>query len=88
MNLYRISQTTNEGYDTYDSAVVVAASEEDARKIHPGSLRMIDYGEWWTSDQMYSTWGYALEDVKVELIGQAAPKLKAGAVVCASFNAG
>lgn len=35
MNLYLISQTINEGYDTYDSAVVAAESEDEARKIHP-----------------------------------------------------
>lgn len=31
MFLYLISQSEVRGYDTYDSAVVIAASEEDAR---------------------------------------------------------
>ena len=35
MNLYLISQSVNNEYDTYDSAVVAAESEEDATKIHP-----------------------------------------------------
>ena len=35
MNLYLISQTQNQTYDTYDSAVVAAESEEHARAIHP-----------------------------------------------------
>ena len=34
LKLYRISQTVNTGYDTYDSAVVVAESEDAAREIH------------------------------------------------------
>ncbi len=35
MNLYRISQTVNDEYDNFDSAVVCAESEESARNIHP-----------------------------------------------------
>jgi hypothetical protein len=34
--VFRISQRNNNGYDTYDSAIVVAESEGDARMIHPG----------------------------------------------------
>ena len=33
MNIYLISQETNKGYDTYDSAVVFAESEEEAMQI-------------------------------------------------------
>lgn len=35
MNLYKISQDVNDGWDTFDSAIVAAKSEEDARNIHP-----------------------------------------------------
>ena len=35
MNLYLLTQRTNNGYDTYDSCVVAAESESDARTIHP-----------------------------------------------------
>ena len=37
MKLWLISQTENEGYDTYDSAVVAAETENAARLIHPSS---------------------------------------------------
>lgn len=37
MNLYLVSQRDNRGCDTYDSCVVVASSEEEARNIHPGN---------------------------------------------------
>lgn len=40
LNLYLISQTVNNGYDTYDSAVVAAASEEEARLIYPDNWGM------------------------------------------------
>lgn len=35
LSYYLISQATNDGYDTYDSAVVVAFSGEQATHIHP-----------------------------------------------------
>lgn len=35
MNLYLISQSQWTGYDTFDSAVVVAESEDAARDMHP-----------------------------------------------------
>ena len=35
LNLYRISQSVNEGYDTYSDAIVAAHDEEEARHINP-----------------------------------------------------
>ena len=35
MNLYLISQDTNENYDTYDSAIVAAKTKKEARMFHP-----------------------------------------------------
>jgi inorganic pyrophosphatase/exopolyphosphatase len=35
MNIYLISQTENEDYDTYNSAVVYAPDEDTARNLHP-----------------------------------------------------
>ena len=83
MNLYRISQEKNNDYDTYDSAVVCAESEDDARRIHP-----CDYKTDWdgSAQGKYDDWA-AADDVKVELIGTAIEGLPRG-VVCASFNAG
>ena len=78
MNLYLISQRKNNGYDTYDSAVVAAESEDDARSIHPG-------GGPYSADQAY-TWA-APEYVTAIFIGIASPGTERG-VICASFNAG
>ena len=80
MNLYLISQTENEGYNTYDSAVVCAETEEKARMIHPYII------DWGGGDEMYGTWCDA-EDVKVELIGSAVLGTKLPEVICSSFNA-
>ncbi len=86
MNLYLISQNVNSGYDTYDSAVVCAESEERARFVNPdgsddwdGKVVMCNDGTIWDD------WCNA-EDVQVEYIGKAKEGVKG--VVCTSFNAG
>jgi len=80
LNLYLISQDVNNGYDTYDKAVVAAPDEDTARNIHPGWEDMAEAG------REFSSWCVA-EKVKVELIGEAAEDIDQG-VVCASFLAG
>jgi len=80
MNLYYLSQDDERGYDTYDSCIVAAESEEAARQIRPG-------GEWEDTYTYSSTWARKPERVKVELIGTAVEGTVAG-IVLASFNAG
>ena len=89
LKLYKISQAMNTGYDTYDSAVVVAKNEEDARRIHPDGSGAKWDGKKWKSERTTGmrTW-CAPEDVKVEFIGIPDERFKAGNVVCASFHAG
>lgn len=79
MNLYRISQTVNRDYDTYDSAIVCARDETAAKAIHP---RLAIRNRW-----DCSSWCDSPDQVTVELIGSAAPGIPAG-VILASFNAG
>lgn len=79
MKLFKISQTENDDYDTYDSAIVAALSEDDARLIRPSET----YD--WTDH--YSPWCSSPEKVTVEYIGEAREGMEAG-VVLASFNAG
>ena len=57
MNLYLISQSVNNDWDTYDGAVVAAASEEEARLIYPNN---------WGNDIRWngSRWFWHLEDGK------------------------
>lgn len=92
MNLYRISQESNTGYDTYDSAVVVAETEEQARHIHPDSDCIFKEGMWRyaesgrESSYAVSVWSNPSQ-VQVQLIGYAAAGID-GPVICASFNAG
>ena len=86
MKLWLISQTVNGGYDTYDSAVVAAETEDAARLTHPDGGMPVNWyvdkpGEFpdrrWTLPRL----------VRVEYLGEAREGHPAG-VVCASFNAG
>lgn len=75
MNLYKISQTINGGYDTFDAAIVAAESENEARDIHPnGEGYETLYG--WCSP----------EYVKVELLCE--NYRGSAGVILASYNAG
>lgn len=78
--LWRISQDVRREYDTYDSAVVAAYTEEEARKTHP-SGNNAEFGS-----QFFPTWARP-DFVQVARIGRADSTLSPG-VVCASFNAG
>lgn len=80
MKLYHLSQEVNKDYDTYDSCVVCALSEEDAKLIQPDGGKYQDY-EW------MGVWVNDLKDIKVVYLGEASEDLKRG-VICASFNAG
>ena len=82
MKLWKISQTKNSDYDTYDSAVVAAETEEAARLTHPGG----ETDGWWTSRWYLSCWAEP-QEVLVSYIGEAAPNTKPGVIVT-SFNAG
>ena len=78
MNLYLISQTLNNNWSTFDSAVVAADSEEAARSIHPN-------GENWDGKiDEWSSW-CEKKDVTVRFIGIAADDIVPG-VICASFR--
>ncbi len=92
MNIYRITQDLNDGYDTYDAAVIVAATEEQARVTHPAGdcVWKENTGEWVEHREGGQDWiskGEWTEpkNVKVELIGET-PGTTPG-VILASFNA-
>ena len=79
MKLWIISQNENNDYDTYDSAVVAAETEDEARVTMPSEFE--EFGK------AYGAWCSGPDKVKVELIGKAVSGTEAG-VVLASFNAG
>ena len=92
-NLYLIYQDTHKYYNFYDSAVVAADSEDDARSIHPDGYKRI--GNKWAIRRKDGTYFFeesltddqwcAPSEVKATLIGQTSTE-EAGAIVCSSFN--
>ena len=103
MNIYKISQEVNSEYDTYDSAIVLAESEEVARLIHPDfQWSNLDLDDNLTiKDKLIKAWNKKLSKycntwvgldvisaVKVEYLGVADDSIKQVLVLCASFTQG
>jgi hypothetical protein len=82
VKLFLLSQDENNNYDTYDSVVVCADTEDEARLIHPDKPYRQNP---WVNP--YSSWCKTPKAVTVKYIGEAAPHVKPG-VVLGSFNAG
>ena len=86
MKIYLIKQSKNTGYDTYDSAIVCAEDETEAKRIIPfyeenNSIHYI-------GDEEYSyDWVTDVNDVTCIEIGEANNNQTKG-VILASFNAG
>ena len=76
LKLWLISQEENTEWDTYDSAVVAARTEEEARLINPG-------GDW----ELSIDWCSSPDKVHVEYLGIATEGVEPG-IVLSSFNAG
>lgn len=85
MKLFLLKQDYISGYDTYDSAVVIAENEEDAKKISPSDYKE----ELEPITSQYPSW-VGLDNIdKIEVIylGEAKEGSKKGLVI-SSFNAG
>ena len=81
MNMYLVKRQDLCSYDEYDSFVVIAENETEARNTHPSPYRE----SWNGKAKMYDSWVNA-DDVIVEKIGYS-DETKTR-VVCASFNSG
>ena len=94
MNIYLVEQDVNNGYDTYDSFVVVAENEEIAKHTSPSSLYVWKNEEWnfcysdGTCEPSSQLYWCLPSDVKVTLIGEADRNYTETTVLLASFNAG
>lgn len=73
--IYLIERIGECSYDEFDSGVVVATSEEEARTVELGTVR--EDGSWVSPDKVTATY-----------MGEAKKGLKNKAIICASFNAG
>lgn len=80
MNIYLIEQNQNDDYDTYDSAIVTAETEDKAKITHPDGRP-----DWDGKETNYSDWCDS-KYVTVTLVGKS--DVKTSGVLLASFNAG
>ena len=96
MNIYKIWVDSWLGYDSYDSAIVVAKDKETARHIHPGdfpedpvkgyNFKTGRFDKPWYESDCILDWTKP-ENVNVTLVGTT-DLFSEGTVLCASFNAG
>ena len=82
MKLWLLRNNTVRGYDTYDSCVVAAETEQEAIMIIPNDTSYSDSSTQWRN----SSWCKQPEDVIVEYLGTTDRDISG--VVIASFNAG
>lgn len=93
MNLYLLEQDDNTGYDTFDSCVVVANDETEARQIHPGiwerqgekDALALSEKRW--HDENYD-WAKSPESVTATNLGKCLDTYNKPQIICSSFNAG
>ena len=86
MNIYKISQTVCRGYDTYDSAIVVAETAQSATLIYPSWHKEKNWYEDYEDNPCFA-WSHP-KDVQVKLIGIASREFTEECVLLASYNAG
>ena len=94
MKIFKISQKANNGYDTYDSAIVCAKNKKEAQhgcvcghhKFHDNKL-WFQYSDGTESEEECCSGWTSFKNVKVEYIGEAKKGLKKG-LICSSYNAG
>lgn len=103
LNLYLLTQDEYRDCDTFDSCVVAAYSEEEAKKIHPFLHKFdsicfpyyvdLDWRRWEDSEyikmKQWETemWASTPDNVECKLIGVATEGIEPNSVVCSSFNA-
>ena len=90
MKLFKLTQSDNTGYDTFDSCVVAAESEADAKTIHPSTVELVQWDDdrkMWLGNELGEftlTWADFPKSVHAEYLGET--HLLRGVVV-SSFNA-
>lgn len=88
-SLYLVKRTDNVTWDEYDSFVVCAESEDEAKRVHPnGGMFFEDDMSEQSKRYFKSDWTDKIETLEVICVGLASVSLKNRQVICASYNAG
>jgi hypothetical protein len=85
--LFLLEQSEYNGWDTYDSCVICAENEEEAKKIHPASEHY-EVGDWLNTRNLRHDWAINTNQIKATFLGNADESIELNSVICASFNAG
>lgn len=100
MNIYKVERTDGQDWEEFGSMVVIAASEDAARLLHPGLYFRLNRGEAldcikesleefeWESERYHPTW-VLLKDVhtlRVTLVGTA--HTPSATVILADYKSG
>lgn len=92
MKLYKISQNTNHRCDTYESAIVCAENEEEARTTYPYEMVTEEEKEWfekWREGKLtYCSDWCLVKEVIVEYVGEAREGMKKGVIIASFFRGG
>jgi hypothetical protein len=83
MRIYLLEQNDNNGYDTYDSCIVCAENEEEAKNICPDGKPFKET----KNGNYFNTWAKTKSSITCTEIGKANVKQRYG-IILASFNAG
>lgn len=91
MNIYKIYQTVNTGYDVYVLAIVIAEDEKQAKMMHPSDGRFycleVENRLYYDYQKFHSEWAYP-DDVLVEYLGTASSDFIVPSVVCSDYIRG
>jgi hypothetical protein len=80
LNLYKISRSGEADSGQYESAIVVAEDEQEAKDTHPSGVQ----SDW--NDPAFLSWISPEEDIIVELVGTAEPHLHKGVLVASNVG--
>jgi len=72
MNIYLLSQSENTGYDTFNSCVVIATNENDARELHPLAEEediIINNNRWYIEDESEKKFFPCIDD-RIEYLSE------------------
>ena len=87
--LYLVKRTDEVTWDEYDSFVVCAESEDEARRVYPDGMMFFEDNMSEQSKRYFkSGWTDKIETLEVSCIGLASVSLKNRQVICSSYNAG
>jgi hypothetical protein len=87
MNVYKVSRTDAIDWDNYIAFVCIAATEEDARNIHPYEHDPWPFETWDSGNPRNTGWVHSkdINTLTVEYIGTAAEPAR---IILASYCAG